>query len=79
MCTNRASWSYRGEQYTTQPPPGGSDEKRWDENSSRHRQAVSPTRQEEIGQSEQTQRQRIVGPFKEQNSVRKQYIQMCTN
>lgn len=52
-----------GQQYSTQPSPGCSYQQGGDEDSRGHRQAVSPTRQQEVRQSEQTQRQRVVRSF----------------
>lgn len=61
MDTNRSGGGDGGEQYSAQPPPGRSDEQRGDEDSSGHGQAVGPARQEEVGQGEQAQGQRVVG------------------
>lgn len=66
--TNRATGGDGGQQYSKQSPPGGSYQQRRDEDSSRHGQAVGPTRQEEISQGEQTQGQRVVAPFKKERT-----------
>ena len=64
--TDRAVGGNGGQQDSEQSPPGGSDQQRRDENAGRHRQAVRPTGQEEVGQSEQAQSQRIVASCKKQ-------------
>lgn len=60
MKTHRSTGGDGGQQYSTQPSPGCSYQQGGDEDSGGHRQTVGPTRQEEISQSKQTQRQRVV-------------------
>ena len=50
-----------GQHDADQPAPRRPDEQRGDEDPRRHRQPVRPARQEEVGDGEHAQRQRVVG------------------
>lgn len=63
MQTHRSTGGDGGQQYSTQPSPGCSYQKGGDEDPRGHRQTISPTRQEEISQREQTQSQGVVRSF----------------